>query len=160
MKLKTILNIVFLGLGLLFRPLLFAGTPTEDYNTALTEYRQGNYEASLSLLQSVISADSSFWQAYQLIGNAELKTRHFPEAYDAYQKSLSINPDNPSVAEAVANLKSLLPASRLTITPTPWMATPTPEPIPNPTAVATLEPLGETPMTKPVRENIVRPFFM
>ncbi len=75
----------------------FAVDERKDYRTGLDLYRQGQYAQAETLFQSAALADPSFWQAYQALGQCEYQLGNRPGALAAFEKSLKIHPDNPSL---------------------------------------------------------------
>jgi tetratricopeptide (TPR) repeat protein len=106
-----------------------------DYQTALENYRQGQYSQAVIGFQNVIQEDPKSWQAYQGLGSAFLHEGDKDAALQAYQKSLQLNPDNLEIEEAVDKLSAEV--------------TPVPQPTPSPAAAPSpdksnlkLEPIG------------------
>jgi tetratricopeptide (TPR) repeat protein len=79
----------------------------EDYHSALTDYRQGQYALAVSAFQKVLQANPASWQAEQGLGSAQNMLGNKAGAIQAYQKCLKLNPNNPPVKAA---LDGLMPA--------------------------------------------------
>ncbi len=68
-------------------------------------YRKGLYTKAVEYFQKAVEADPTDWQAYQEMGDAYSKSGDKEDALDAYEKSLKLHPDNPSLRVRVAELK-------------------------------------------------------
>ena len=75
-----------------------------DMGTAL--FQKGLYDKSVVYFKEAVQADPNDWQAYEDLGNAYAKMNDNTDALDAYQKSLQINSDNPTLQTLVDNLKA------------------------------------------------------
>jgi len=68
------------------------------YNLGITAYKEKRFDDAIKELNKCIALVPNSWQVYQLIGNCYYAKGNIVEAVRAYQKSLSINPNNPSLA--------------------------------------------------------------
>jgi tol-pal system protein YbgF len=79
----------------------------QAYETALNQFKVGNYQLSITGFQGFLSnypssqlaANAQYW-----IGNAYLQMRDYKSAIAAQQKVVSIWPDNPKAADALLNI--------------------------------------------------------
>ncbi|HJT25238.1 MAG TPA: tetratricopeptide repeat protein, partial [bacterium] len=77
-------------------------TDYRDMGQAL--YQKGLYAKAVDYFRQAVAADPNDWQSYQSMGDCYMKMDSKPEALEAYQKSLDINPDNSAVQTQVNNL--------------------------------------------------------
>ena len=122
---------------------LHALSPSDAYQTALTLYKQGQYDQSIEQLKNAIQLNSNDWQAYQLLGYDYAQKQNINDALNACEKSLQINPDNPVLKQYADKLSGVVAS----------MQTPT---VPAPTAVISAQPTGipSKPATTPVATHV------
>ncbi len=88
-------------------------TPTaqdlEEQGQAL--YRAGQYPKALIYFNFAVQADPNSWQAYQQLGNTYYQLGDASDAMIAYQQSLKLNPNNPTLTNFVNNLRGANPAA-------------------------------------------------
>ncbi len=88
---------------------------TDDYQAALENYRQGQYGQAAIGFQKVIQEDPHSWQAYQGLGCSLFQEGNKAVALQAYQTSLQLNPNNPTVKSMVDMLSAAAaPAAQAT----------------------------------------------
>ncbi len=63
------------------------------YNRALTETKNGDYKASISLYEKAVKIDPEFAFAYDNMGICYRRLNDFDKAIECYQKSLRIDPN-------------------------------------------------------------------
>jgi tetratricopeptide (TPR) repeat protein len=91
---------------------LFLGFPAfslaanaQDYrDMGQALYQKGLYQKSIGYYKQAVASDPNDWQSYQGMGDDYLALNDNAEALGAYQKSLQINPNNPTVQTQVENL--------------------------------------------------------
>lgn len=105
MRLKDMRNqTAILGLLILMFP---AGlmADSQDYKEGgMALFRAGQYDKALVYFNNAVQADPTDWQAYEDLGNTYAKLNDLANARDAYQKSLQIHPNNPTVQVLMDNL--------------------------------------------------------
>ena len=69
-------------------------------------YQKGLYSKAIGYYQQAINLDPNNAQAYQDMGNAYMKLNDQADALSAYQKSLQINPNNPTLKVMVDNMNN------------------------------------------------------
>ncbi|HJT23791.1 MAG TPA: tetratricopeptide repeat protein, partial [bacterium] len=97
-----------------------------DYQAALAKYHEGHYDQAVVGFQNILMKDPDSWQAYQGLGDAFLHEGDKSGAFQAYQRSLKLHPDNPTVK---AMVNKLFPEP-----PPPLQPTPAPTAGPRPAA--------------------------
>lgn len=97
---------VFVASLLLFLPpLILRADTAQDYRgMGQALFQKGLYAKSVEYFKQAVQADPNDWQSYQGMGDAYLKMNDNVEALNAYNKSLAINPNNPTVQTQVQNL--------------------------------------------------------
>jgi outer membrane protein OmpA-like peptidoglycan-associated protein len=76
---------------------------------AVDQYSARNYREALVLLDKALKSDPSFIEAWVLVGDIGADQGKLPEALDAYQQGLSINPDySPRLWYIIGNVQLLL----------------------------------------------------
>ena len=110
MKNNRSLFILLTGLLLLGPVLLVAGTTDTtsqaDFKKGLNLFYKNQFEAALVRFQLAIDEDWNFWQSYQMVGYCYYELRDKENALKAFEESLRLNPDNPSLARVIQALKS------------------------------------------------------
>ena len=71
--------------------------------------RRANITKAVIGFQNVLLKDPNSWQAYQGLGSAFLREGDKDGALQAYQRSLQLNPDNPTVKAKVDKLSAETP---------------------------------------------------
>jgi tetratricopeptide (TPR) repeat protein len=102
-------TLILFGLCLtFFIPCLAAALTTSmdlDYQ-GQSLYQRGLYAKAIGYYQMAVQADPNNAQAYQDMGNAYMKLNDQANALMAYQKSLALNPDNPTLKVMVDNMSA------------------------------------------------------
>ena len=75
------------------------------YNSGAWLYSHRDYENALKEFEKCIESDTKFWQGYQGIGSCYLAQGRIKDAIIAFEKSLSINPNNAQLAELIRKYK-------------------------------------------------------
>ena len=86
-------------------------TEAEDYDSAMSSYDQGQYTQAVQGFARVIQENPNSWQAYQGMGSSLLQQGDRQGALQAYQKSLALHPDNPTIQAEVDKLSGLVTAA-------------------------------------------------
>lgn len=71
---------------------------TKFYNLGVTAYKGKRFDDAINEFNKCVALNQSLWQVYQFIGNCYYAKGNIVETVRAYQKSLSINSNNPSLA--------------------------------------------------------------
>jgi len=104
---------------------LFADPVTDNYHAGVNLYNQGKYQESITLLQKTVQTNSNSWQVYQILAYDYIKLRDFSNATSNGDKSLALNPDNPTLKALDDKLKTLVtPTPNATLVPTAPSPTP------------------------------------
>ena len=82
-----------------------AETAIGDYKTGLTFYQKCQYEKALQYFQSASDEDFNFWQSYQMTGYCYFYLRDKDGAISAFETSLRLHPNNPSLKRFCDGLK-------------------------------------------------------
>jgi tetratricopeptide (TPR) repeat protein len=88
---------------------VFAATSRDYYQAGLRFYNQKQYNDAIRYFQYAVQTDPQNWQAYQGLGYSYYATGDKADAFSALDKSLSLNPNNPSVKQLADSLRG--PAS-------------------------------------------------
>lgn len=100
---KISLAVLFSVLSL--TPALLLADTAQDYrDMGQALFQRGLYAKAVDYYQQAVSADPNDWQSYQAMGDAYMKMNADAEALRAYQKSLQINSNNPTVQAQVNSL--------------------------------------------------------
>ncbi|HET9870256.1 MAG TPA: tetratricopeptide repeat protein, partial [bacterium] len=94
-----------------FPVLSFAVTAEDYYNAGNQLYQQGKLDQALQYYQAATQLDPNDWQAYQLIGYCYYTQKNNPLALQAMDKSLQINPNNPSLKQFADQLRASTPGA-------------------------------------------------
>jgi len=96
----------FLGLTLLLAaPACLMAANSQDFKEGgMALYRAGQYAKALDYFNNAVQADPNDWQAYEDLGDTYSKMDDLANAKNAYQKSLQIHPNNPTVQVLLDNL--------------------------------------------------------
>ena len=70
-------------------------TKEEHFGKGLTLYGQNKHEEAIAELKKAVELDLSFGDAYMAMGHALHKLKRLPEAAEAIQKAIAINPQDP-----------------------------------------------------------------
>ncbi len=84
----------------------------DEYNLANEDYTAGRYDTVIQRLVVVVKADSKYWEAWQLLGNAYYGKGQKEDALKAYDKALEVNPDNPQLKAWVDSLRNSGPQNQ------------------------------------------------
>ncbi|MDP2672260.1 MAG: tetratricopeptide repeat protein, partial [Nanoarchaeota archaeon] len=90
---------------LVVRPEILSAELRERYNSGAWLYLHRDYENALKEFERCVESDNKFWQGWQGIGSCYLAQRKIREAIIAFEKSLSINPNNPKLVELLRKYK-------------------------------------------------------
>lgn len=74
-------------------------------------YGAKNYAQAAAYYRDAIQTDPDFTEAYQALGNCELRIGKKAEALTQYEKALALNPDNPLLSQMVDFLSEKAPES-------------------------------------------------
>jgi hypothetical protein len=131
---KTMVLGIVLGGGFAVAALAQYDHFPQFMDNAKRAYMNEKYDLALEYYQSAIEDKSDGWQAYVGLGNCYYYMKKPKEALKAYEKALSINPDNPTLVRFVQALRARMGVLLIPPTPTParFMPTPTPTWIPLP----------------------------
>ncbi len=100
---KMTLAILFSFLSL--APAALLADTAQDYrDMGQALFQRGLYAKAVDYFQQAVSADPNDWQSYQAMGDSYMKMNANAEALGAYQKSLQINSNNPTVQAQVNSL--------------------------------------------------------
>lgn len=115
---RTITRFVLFSLFFLAPILLWADTAQDYRDMGQALYQKGMYAKAVDYFRQAVTTDPNDWQSYQSMGDCYMKMDDKVEALDAYQKSLQINSNNPTVQTQVDNLNAAgVQASAPTTTP-------------------------------------------
>jgi Tfp pilus assembly protein PilF len=70
-------------------------TKEEYFGRGLTLYGQNKHEETVAELKKALELDPSFADAHLAMGHALHKLKRLPEAAEAIQKAIAINPQDP-----------------------------------------------------------------
>jgi len=77
----------------------------EAYRVGAELYAAQKYAEAAVQAQAALDADPGYWEAWQLLGNCRFSLNDRPGAVEAYEKSLALHPDNPTLKAFVDQLK-------------------------------------------------------
>jgi tetratricopeptide (TPR) repeat protein len=101
-------------------PSSWAAASAEDYYRAGKQMAAaGDYARAKLYLEAVVKLDPAHWQAWQALGNACVRLGQDKLALTAYQRSLTINPNNPPLTSLIERTKKNAAAGTLAIRPAP-----------------------------------------
>ncbi|MEK7475653.1 MAG: hypothetical protein AAB152_08475 [Candidatus Coatesbacteria bacterium] len=80
------------------------------YDEARGTYDRGSFARCVSLTEDLLRLVPNFWQGWSLLGSSLYADGDTIEAYDAYQRSLELNPENPELREWLSRVRSATPA--------------------------------------------------
>ena len=102
---NRIISLFLIPLSLFLIPAALLADSAQDYrDMAQALYQKGLYAKAVEYFQQATQADPNDWQSFQAMGDAYMKMNDNVEALNAYQKSLQINPNNPTVQAQVNSL--------------------------------------------------------
>ncbi len=85
--------------------LLAANSTAQDFDDlGMALYQKGLYDKAIVYFQKAVQADPGDWQGYENLGDAYSKNGDNQDALNAYQQSLRIHPDNPTVQAHIDSL--------------------------------------------------------
>jgi tetratricopeptide (TPR) repeat protein len=88
--------------------LLWAAMSSSDYtDIGMACYRAGQYVKAADYLKRAVEVDPQNWQAYEDLGDSNMKLGDNPDALDAYEQSLKAHPGNPTLQTLVDHLSGL-----------------------------------------------------
>ncbi len=112
-----------------FSTQVLAATSDTALNQAAALYQQGQYNQAVSIYQSALQSDPNNWQLYQGLGSCFYQLHQLPEASQAFDESLALHPDNPSIKSFADSLRARLgTTSPIVLTPTSVATPQTTEP--------------------------------
>jgi hypothetical protein len=82
-----------------------AGADPNAYQTGLALYSKGQYDQAVSQFQQAIQSNPKDWQSYHALGDCYLQEGDKSKALQAYNQSLSINPDTPTAQDMADKIK-------------------------------------------------------
>lgn len=91
---------------------------TPGLDKGLKLFKQGQYEKAVAVLKKEFKAHPDNWLIPDALGDAYLRLHKLPEALEAYNQSLALRPDNPSLEYYVANEHNPPPAPLSPVTQT------------------------------------------
>ncbi len=106
---NKLLAILGLSLLLISPPILWAAGAQDYKEGGMALFRAGQYGKALVYFQNAVQADSNDAEAYEDLGNTYAKLNDIPNARNAYEKSLQINPNNSTLRVLLDNLGSANP---------------------------------------------------
>jgi hypothetical protein len=80
-------------------------TATEYKEEGTALFNAGQYPKALVYFNNAVQADPQDWESYEDLGDAYYKLNDVPSALGAYQHSLQLHPDNPTLQTLVDNLQ-------------------------------------------------------
>ncbi|KHO54066.1 MAG: hypothetical protein QT10_C0020G0001, partial [archaeon GW2011_AR19] len=86
-------------------PEILSAEIRERYTSGAWLYYHRDYENALKEFERCVENEGKFWQGYQGIGSCYLAQGRIKEAITAFEKSLSINPNNAKLAELLRKCK-------------------------------------------------------
>lgn len=101
---KTALVFLLAAFFVLWASRSLAATSSDYYQAGLKLYNQRQYIQAQKYFQAALQLDPNNWQAYQGLGLSDYALGDRQGAKQAFDKSLSIHPDNPSLARFDENL--------------------------------------------------------
>ena len=90
----------------LFPFFAFAATSRDYYQAGLRLYNQHEYNSASGYFKAAIQEDRENWQAYQGLGLCDYALGDRAAAKGAFDKSLSLHPNNPSLKKFSDSLES------------------------------------------------------
>ena len=93
LHLTTILILIFVGASF--------GQSQAELSKAIDLYQQGDYNAAIPILNSVVEADKRDWNAWFYLGMSLAKTDKAKEALDAFRKGNSFYPKDQHLDKKV-----------------------------------------------------------
>jgi len=79
-----------------------------EYNAGVAAYNTGDFDTAIIHTTAAVKADSSHWEAWQLLGHAKYAKADKKGALEAYRSSLAANPDNPQLKAWVGQVEASL----------------------------------------------------
>ncbi len=140
-----------------FSTQVLAATSDDVLNQAAALYQQGQYNQAVSLYQSALQSDPNNWQLYQGLGSCFYQLHQLPEASQAFDESLALHPDNPSIRSFADSLRARL-GNTIPATPTA-VSTPAIGSTFDPGTQATRSPTAEPTLAIPTGEKQAREDF-
>jgi tetratricopeptide (TPR) repeat protein len=120
---RTISNflkmLLLAGLFILSGQEAFSQTPGSMMTTANQLYAARDYSKAIQYYQAAIKSNPNDASAYQGLGNCYYALGQKSQALEAYDKSLTLNPANGSLAKFTDKLRLEVPAPVLVVAPTP-----------------------------------------
>lgn len=77
----------------------------EMLRSAAHSYSNGEFKVACSILNGLINLDNTDSRAYKLLGSALLLQKKTPEAEEAYEIAISLDPTDPYTLVALTELK-------------------------------------------------------
>lgn len=141
MKRSYWIGLALLGLMSLAGPALAQNDHYPQYmimgNTA---YNNQRYDLAIEYYESAIDDNQDWWPAYVGLGNCYFAKKKLKDALKNYEKAFKINPDNPTLARFLNNLRYKM---GIVPTPTPMPSNAMPPPFPVPSQPPPLPPPGK-----------------
>ncbi len=103
---RSLLRLFLIVLGLSIPAAVFSATAAEYYNAGLTLNQQGKSDLALQYFDAAIQTDPTHWQAYMAKGTCQYQMGNKEGALASFEKSLALHPDNASLEQFVATMKS------------------------------------------------------
>ena len=85
---------------------VFAATSWEYYQAGMRLYNQHEYAEATRYFQAAVDADPNNWQAYQGLGMSDYAQGDKAGAKQAFDRSLTVHPNNPQLARFDESLES------------------------------------------------------
>ena len=79
-----------------------------EYNAGVAAYNTGDFDTAIIHTTAAVKADSSHWEAWQLLGHAKYAKADKKGALEAYRNSLVANPDNQQLKAWVGQVEASL----------------------------------------------------
>jgi len=77
-----------------------------EYNLGIAAYNAGDFDTAIAKTTLAVQADSSHWEAWQLLGHAKYAKADKKGALEAYRESLKANPDNAQLKAWVGQVEA------------------------------------------------------
>lgn len=98
-----------------------AYTSNDYYKAGITYYSQQDFPKAIAYLKWAAQLDANNWKANQVLGYAYYKSGDYANAVTAFEKSLQVNPNNPSLKsfDDLVRAKAGLGTSSVSTAPAP-----------------------------------------
>lgn len=104
-NMKRTLAFLAVSVALLGASSLFAASSADLRQMGDALMQKGLYAKAADYFQQATQADPNDWQSFESLGNAYMKMNENSKALDAYEASLRIHPNNPTLETLADSLK-------------------------------------------------------